>query len=465
MTKKQLQTTILSFNDKGLSISKDQNNNKIVSINGVIEDEVLLELNKKRRNIIKGKILEVIKPSKYRTSPKCSHFEMCGGCTLQNYKYESQLAFKEKMVLGTFKEEINNGANFYSIVESNPFEYRNKMEFSFSQNRANDNFLGLMIKGANRYVFNIKRCYLVKEWFSNVLNNTRSWFEKEKINPYRPLDNVGLLRNLIIREGINCNEKMVVLVLSDLNELTKDQINSFIETVKKSVDDTSKLSIFLKIIHAKKGSPTTYEEILLFGKDHINEKLNININEINLELNFKISPSAFFQPNTTQAQKLFSLALKYLNIQKDDIVYDLYTGTGTLGLILSKLAKKVIGIELNIDACKNANQNIKNNNIDNFTILNGDVGKVLNDLISKKEYISPDVVCVDPPRAGLDDLAIENIKVLNPKKILYISCNIKTQKQNIDILKNYGYIPIIIAPIDQFPHTTHIENIIILKRT
>jgi 23S rRNA (uracil1939-C5)-methyltransferase len=464
MNKKIYQTNILSFNDKGKSISKDLNNNKIESINGVIEDEVVLELNKKRRNKIKAKIIQIVKPSKYRVDARCEHFEMCGGCTLQNYSYESQLNFKEKMVLETFKDELNEGAVFYNILKTNPFEYRNKMEFSFSQNRAKSNYLGLMIKGANRYVFNITRCHLVSEFFSTILNSVRVWFEKENVEPYRAIDDVGLLRNLIIKEGKNTKEKMVVLVISDKDKLTENQIKSFVETVKNSVDDISKLSIFLKTIIAKKGTPTTVEEKLLFGKDHINEKLNLKINENKYVYNFKISPESFFQPNTLQAEKMFSLAMNYLNPSKDDVVYDLYSGTASIGIIISKLVKKVIAIELSIDAFKNAIENIKNNNIDNLTMLNGDVGAVLSEIISKKDYIQPDIVIVDPPRAGLDDNAIENIKILNPKKILYISCNIKTQKINIDTLKKFNYIPQIIAPIDQFAHTTHIENIIILKR-
>jgi 23S rRNA (uracil1939-C5)-methyltransferase len=367
------------------------------------------------------------------------------------------------MVLETFKDELNEGAVFYNILKTNPFEYRNKMEFSFSQNRAMSNFLGLMIKGANRYVFNVTRCHLVKRWFSDVLNNVREWFEKEKIEPYRALDDVGLLRNLIIKEGINTNEKMVVLVISNKDKLSDDQINSFIKTVKNSIDDTSKLSIFLKTIIAKKGVPTTFEEKLLFGKDHILEKLNIKINDQSFEYNFKISPDSFFQPNTLQAEKMFSIAMNHLNPKKNDIVYDLYSGTASIGIIISKLVKKVIAIELNKDAYKNAIDNIKNNNIDNLTMLNGDVGEVLKDLTSKN-FEKADIVIVDPPRAGLDDNAIDNIKILNPKKILYISCNIKTQKLNIDTLKKFNYIPEIIYPIDQFAHTTHIENIIILKR-
>ncbi len=210
----------------------------------------------------------------------------------------------------------------------------------------------------------------------------------------------------------------------------------------------------------QKGTPTTFEQEKIYGKDFILEKLSIQ----QKDLYFQISPTSFFQPNTSMAQILYQKAFECLNLDSCDLIYDLYSGTGTLGMVASQFVNHVIGIELNCDAVSDAQKNIELNGIKNFTMLQGDVGQVITSLMAKKDFKEPDVVIVDPPRAGLDALALHHLKVLKPQVILYISCNPITQAQNIEEITSFGYQLKKIQPIDQFPHTVHVENIALLIR-
>ena len=424
----------------------------------------MVELNKKRKGLIKAKILKLLKPSKNRIEPKCDHFEMCGGCSWQNLNYSEQLKQKEKLVIDAFKTffEKGNDFNFYSISPSEDiFEYRNKMEFSFSENRKKTPFLGLMIKGARRFVFNVERCHLASFWFSKVLVNIRAWVEKHNLSSYNIKTLEGFLRTLTIKETKNTNEKLLMLSTSHEISLTKEQKEDFINCVLEGIDD-KKISIFLNTMRAIKGQRTTFELEKIYGNNEITEDLFIDVKNKRIKLSFKIGPFSFFQPNPIQAQKLYSIAINYsdLDALKDQTVFDLYSGTGTLGMILSLVSKKVIGIELNEDAYQKAQENIKLNNIKNFEMVNGDVSKVLDNYLDNK----PSLIVVDPPRAGLDSKAIENILKMQPDQILYISCNPKTQAEDVKVLIENGYKLEILHPIDQFPHTYHIENIAYLKR-
>ncbi len=464
--KKQLEVKIEKFSEKGLAVAFE-NNNKILISNAIIGDTVLAELNKKSKGYIKGKILKILKPSIFRCEPRCKHFEMCGGCKWQNLKYDEQLNQKENLVIKNFEEYIKKtDVKFYPIEKcENNFEYRNKMEFSFSENQKGTKYLGLVMQ-SGRFVIDIERCYLAPSWFSLVLKSIKSWWEKYNFSAFNYRNGLGFLRTLTIKEGKNTQDKMIVLTTSDASILTKEQKNDFILFIKKVFEKDENLSIYLNIQKAKKGIRTNFELEKLFGKDFILEDLYIEAFDEKIKLSFQIGPFSFFQPNTYQAQKLYSLAINYLKKEdlKDKIVFDLYAGAGTIGMILAKFAKKVLAVELNEDAYSQAIKNAKLNNIKNFEIINQDVSLALNDFINKIDFEKPHIVVVDPPRAGLAEDAILNILKLNPEIILYISCNVKTQVENIKILTQMGYQLKILHPVDQFPHTFHIENIAILKR-
>jgi 23S rRNA (uracil1939-C5)-methyltransferase len=252
---------------------------------------------------------------------------------------------------------------------------------------------------------------------------------------------------LILREGKRTQDRMVMLTVSGNPEyaLKRTQINSLVDAVKGD-----NVSVFLRIQQTQKGSPTQFYEMHLHGPDHIREELNA--------LSFKISPTSFFQPNTCAAEKLYARALELCTLHPDQLVFDLYCGTATLGMICARQVKKVIGIELNPHAVFDAKSNMEHNQIKNMEIHCGDVGK----LLKERQWERPDLVILDPPRAGLDAVAIAHVIALNPKQILYVSCNPATQAENIKKFIESGYLLKEIQPVDQFPHTMHIENIALL---
>jgi 23S rRNA (uracil1939-C5)-methyltransferase len=424
------------------------------------QDRVLAEVHKKRRRVVKGRLLEVLSASPFRVKPLCEHAEICGGCIWQSFEYSSQIRTKEKIIHDTFGEFLPTCKIFPMIACDLPFHYRNKMEFSFSQNRGGMRYLGLMIAKASRYVFNVQSCHLASQWFSDVLNEVRKWWEGTSLSAYRPNENTGLLRTLTLREGKNTKGKMVVLTVADsANEFLKEEeIHSFVRAVCEVLKG-EKVSIFLRQQKAEKGVETTFQERLLYGEAHIEERLLFP----QKELLFKISPSSFFQPNALQAQKLFLRAIEMVKPKPQDILFDLYCGAGTVGMLFASLVRKVVGIEENAQAVFDGKENLLLNQIQNFTLHQGDVGQVLCHLLDQKDFEKPDIIVVDPPRAGLNAKALEQIITLRPKTLLYISCNPLTQIENIQNLSPY-YRIVEIQPVDQFPHTYHIENIVLLER-
>lgn len=465
---KEIELFIEGYNDRGEGVSHFELNTslqKVVVPNVILGDRISAKLFKRKKHgQYKARIQQLLVKSTCRTDPKCSHTHLCGGCSFQEMVYKDQIDLKQKKVLDAFKDilKTHQGVEIYPIIPcSNPWHYRNKMEFSFSENAAKTKFLGLMIAGASRYVFNVEKCFLASFWMSDVLSNVRKWWERSKLKAYNFNLDEGHLRYLTLREGKNTLEKMVILTVSGHPDfsLSEEQISSFVSCVKDSIEDNQNLSIFLRIQKIEKKKATEFIESLLFGKPHIKEKFLIK----GKELVFNISPASFFQPNTFQAELLYSKALEFSKVNKDSVVFDLYSGTGTLGMVFAPFSKKVVGIELIAQSVQSAKENIALNNISNFEMYEGDVGKTLTKLLSDPKFLRPDLVIVDPPRAGLDPLALSHLKAIKAKNVIYVSCNPKTQAENIKELINSGYKLKILQPVDQFPHTIHIENIALLE--
>ena len=453
---------IEKLTEKGEGVAYDENRNKIIIKNCFTQDLVLAELSKKRKGIIKGNLLEVLKPSIHRVNPKCSHTEICGGCSFQNLNYDYQLEIKNNKVWETFKEFKDT--NYYSIIPaSDIYEYRNKMEFSFSENRKKTSFLGLMIKGQKKFVFNVDRCHLADEWFSNILKIFKAFIEKYNFSSYNMMLAKGFFKTLTLKHTKNKKQKLVMLTLSDEESLSQDQKNELKDNLLKTLKDDQTLSFFIATQIVKKGNPTELHLEKIHGNDFITEDLEIRLAKDFYYFKFNISALSFFQPNPKQAEILYSTAINYLNLEelKNKTILDLYCGTGTLGMIFSKIAKEVIGVELNNQACEMARKNILLNNISNFEILNGDVKDILPEIIKNKK--NSHLIVVDPPRCGLQENSVKSILEISPKYILYISCNVNTQLEDIKLL-SWQYKLEIIHPVDQFPHTYHIENIAILKK-
>lgn len=428
-------------------------------------DRLKVRLARKRRGKRRGDIMDVLIPSSCRVAAPCVHVPLCGGCTWQQMEYTAQLQEKETRVRKRFEPLLGDGS-FRSIVPcADPWQYRNKMEFSFSQNRAGERFLGLIIAGSRGHVLNLSECHLVSSWFVEVLSKVRSWWKESGLTAYR-LDNTGVLRTLIVREGKRTGNKLVMLTVSGnpAYPINRHQLKGFIEAVKRSVleEEWPHLSIFLRVQQICKGSPTQFYEIHLHGPDHLVEKLRLDLDEP-LELSFKVSPTSFFQPNSFQAEKLYTEAVKMVNFPKRHVL-DLYAGTATLGLVFATRAEKVTAVELNPHACFDAQVNKEMNRCSNLEIICGDVGEKLKELRSREDFILPDLIVIDPPRTGLDGMAMRSIQELKPKEILYVSCNDETQAANSEEFLKGEYRIAEVLPMDQFPHTPHVENIVLFKR-
>jgi 23S rRNA (uracil1939-C5)-methyltransferase len=435
-------------------------------------DRVRVQLLRMRAGTYKSILEEIIVPSPDRIQPRCKHFGVCGGCRWQQISYEMQLQQKQKRVLRHFAELITPEVEVRNILpcEDN-WHYRNKMEYTFSSDKAGNRYLGLIMDQGKGKVFHLTECYLPNPWFVEAVEAVREWWKEFGVDAYHSRKNTGSLRTLTLREGMRTGDRMVNLTVSGNPDyaLKKPQLESFVAFIRAAVepiDPARKLSIFLTIHQAIKGQPTRFYEMLLYGADHIREMIKIKTDPLEepTPLTFKISPSAFFQPNTVQAEVLYGTMLRMAMIPKSAIVYDLYCGTGTLGICAAKRAKQVVGIELSPEAALDARHNASANGLDNVQILTGTVHDKLKEILRDNLFPSPDVVMVDPPRAGLEKEAIIHIAALSPKKIVYISCNPETQAENIKELTNAGYALTALQPVDQFPHTVHIENIAILSK-
>jgi len=439
-----MQIEIERFTLKGYGIGFLPDGKEVEIPHAVPGDFLLIDYKKKRHPPQKGRLLEILQPSPERVVPRCPHTRICGGCCWQEMAYTSQLKEKESRVKKAFK-------NRYPVDPIIPapatFGYRNKMEFSFSENRAGTQFLGLMIAAAEPYVFNVEQCHLGPSWYTDAIHAVRSWWAASGLKAYFPPADSGTLRYLTLRQGMRTNQKMAILNVSE--SLNTD---SFVSALRAIADP---ISIFLRVHQTQKGTPTQFYECHLHGPDHIMEELHLKTGNISV----KISPASFFQPNTLQAEILYDTALSAL--RPNSTVYDLYCGTGTLTLAASRSAKQVIGIELSPEAILDAEENCRRNSITNATFYQGDVGQTLTRLSTLPR---PDAVIVDPPRAGLDPLALHHLKTLLPRQIIYISCNPLTQAANVEELIQAGYHLVRLQPLDQFPHTYHIENIAFLER-
>lgn len=434
----------LSKKGRGLANGK-------VEIAGTLPgEEVLAEPGGRKKAFLR----ELVTQSPDRIKPPCRHCPDCGGCAIQQMDYEAQLKLKQQRVIDLFEEPVRP-----IIGCADPFRYRNKMEFSFSENRAGERFLGLMLAGSRGRVLDLQECHLVSPWFTETLEQVRHFWKESSLSAYHHSSDRGHLRTLTLREAISGKGKMAMLTVSGNPEfaIPKDELNRFVEAVKVAYPSED-LSVFLQVQQLAKGRPTQFFEMLLAGPDHITETLEVTVKGQCRSFDFKISPTSFFQPNTKQAEVLYSEALSMVEGLNGARLFDLYCGGATLGLSAAPFAKEVIGVELNPHSVFDAGWNQEVNHIENFKAIRGDVGEVLAGFEE-----APDVVIVDPPRAGLNDQALKHLIRFLPKEILYISCNPATQAANVDFLKEAGYQVTAIQPVDQFPHTVHIENIVHLK--
>lgn len=426
-------------------------------------DIVDVQIKKKRSHYMEGVVIRFEKLSPLRVIPQCEHFGVCGGCKWQDLPYDQQLYYKDKQVKDNLKRigKVEEGEMFPIIASDNKYYYRNKLEYTFSSSRwltqdeiesrndiGNRNAAGFHIPGLFDKVLDIRRCHLQADPSNDIRLALKAFAEEYEFSFYDLRQHTGLLRNLIIRTS-STGEVMVIVsfgednpaAISKIMEFLKEQfpsITSLMYVVNLKLNDT----IFdLPIIH-------------FHGKDHMMEKME--------ELYFKIGPKSFYQTNSEQAYKLYCITREFAELKGDEIVYDLYTGTGTIANFVSKSCRKVIGVELIKEAIADANENASINNIRNATFYAGDIKDVFTAKFIE-EHGRPDVVILDPPRAGIHEMVAECLLHTQPEKIVYVSCNPATQARDIALLKEV-YAVEKIQPVDMFPHTHHVENVVLLRR-
>lgn len=393
-----------------------------------------------------AKLLNVQSPSKYRVTPKCPHFYKCGGCQIQHMSYEGQLEFKQNLV--------NNLLYKYGKVNKiigmdNPYNYRNKIHFTLSYNAKRKIISGFYEENTHN-VISVDKCIIQHNEGDKIIDTIRKLMVDFKIKPFDVDTGIGLFRHVLVKVGFKSNQVMCVIVASSPIFPSK---NDFIKTlIKKHPEITT---VVLNVNNRKTSMVLGTNEKVLYGKGYIEDEL--------CGCKFQISPKSFYQINPIQTEKLYNKAIELANLTGQETVIDTYCGIGTIGIIASKHAKKVIGVELNKDAVKDAIQNAKINNISNTFFYNADSGDFMVDLANQNQKI--DVVFMDPPRSGSDEKFLSSLTKLMPKTIIYVSCNPTTLERDLQYLTSKKYIVTTIQPVDMFPQTNHIETIVKLEKT
>ncbi|OSB09353.1 23S rRNA (uracil(1939)-C(5))-methyltransferase RlmD [Paraclostridium bifermentans] len=433
----------------GTSVSR-LGNRDIYMKGGITGQKVKASVKKTKSGKAEVKMMELLESSPLETETPCKHFNVCGGCSMLSVPYEKQLEIKERQVMDLFLEQDIFGFNFQGIEQSpQTKEYRNKMEYTFGDEMKDGPLtLGLHKKGKHIDILTVDGCFLVDNDFINVLTSTVEYFNEKNTPYYRNMSHKGYLRNLVVRKGINTNEMMVNIVTSSQEDFDMTEYKDMLLNLDLKAD---LVSILHTINDGLADAVNCDELIVLHGRDYIQEEL--------LGLKFKISPFSFFQTNTKGAEELYKIAREFVGEHNDKVVFDLYSGTGTIGQVMAEKAKKVYGIEIIEEAVEAANKNAKLNNLTNCEFIAGDVAKTVNKLKAK-----PDIIIVDPPRPGVHKDAIRDISKFDSKEIVYISCNPKTLVLDLVEFKKYGYEVEKVKCMDMFPNTPHVETVVSLKR-
>lgn len=376
---------------------------------------------------------------------KCPLYKKCGGCQIQNLSYEKQLEFKMKKVVGLI-------GRFHHVEDiigmENPYHYRNKVQAAFGRDKQNRIISGVYQSSTHKIV-PVDDCLIEDKKADEIIVTIRKLIKSFKIKTFDDNKMTGFLRHVLVKRGFSSGEIMVVLVTGEEQFKSK---RSFINALLQRHPEIT--TIVQNINNRRTSLVLGSKSIVLYGEGTINEQL--------CGYTFSISPKAFYQINPVQTEILYNKAMEFAEISKDDIVIDAYCGTGTIGIIASKYAGRVIGVELNKDAVNDAKNNAKLNGIENIDFVCADAGKYMVGLA--KENLKADVVIMDPPRAGSDINFLKSVVKLSPKKVVYISCNPETLKRDLTYLSKNKYKVRKIQPVDMFPHTEHIETVVCLSR-
>lgn len=423
-------------------------------------DVVEVELQRKKKNFAEGRVTSIVKESPYRIEPFCPHFGVCGGCKWQHMSYEAQLKFKQQYVDNALSRigKVDTSSMEDILGSEQTTYYRNKLEFTFSNKRwltSQDevvtpetlNALGFHVPGRFDKILDIKHCYLQQDPSNDLRNSIKEFAVANGISFYDLRQHEGALRNLIIRTS-STGEIMVIVVFAYPEEGQIEQLMDFV--AQKFPAITS----LLYIVNQKRNDTIFDQEIYVYkGRDYIFEEME--------GLKFKVGPKSFYQTNSKQAYELYKIAREFADLKGDELVYDLYTGAGTIANFVAKYAKEVVGVEYVPSAIEDAKINSEINGITNTKFYAGDMKDVLTaEFVA--EHGKPDVVITDPPRAGMHADVVKRILEMEAPKVVYVSCNAATQARDLEML-SAKYEVARIKPVDMFPQTQHVENVVLLK--
>ena len=438
----------IDFQNKGRVKIKDTT---VTVKNGIPGQKVRFMINKKRGGRVEGRLLEVLEKSELeKRDPLCSIFPSCGGCMYQTMLYEEQLKMKEEQIKKLFDDAVDYEYTFEPIKGSPiEFAYRNKMEFSFGDEYKDGPLsLGLHKKGSTYDVLNAEDCKLVHEDMDKILSCVLHYFRERGVSYYHKMQHTGYLRHLLLRRGSRTSEILVNLVTTSQEEYDLDPLKEAL----LALDLEGSIVGILHIINDSLSDVVKSDETrLLYGQDYFYEEL--------LELRFKITPFSFFQPNSRGAEILYQTVREYIGDTKDKVVFDLYSGTGTIAQIAAAVAKQVIGVEIIPEAVEAAKENAAMNGITNCTFLADDVLKAL-DYITEK----PDLIILDPPRDGVHPKALPKILDYGVERIVYISCKPSSLARDLAMFEAKGYRMEKCVAVDQFCQTVHVETVALLSQ-
>ncbi len=443
----------VEFPNKGKVFLPEEDKCVIVK-NGVPGQKVKLSVNKIRSGKAEGRILEVTEKSPLEIESSCPHFGQCGGCTYQNLPYEEQIKMKEAQIKVMMDEAVDGDYIWEGVLPS-PVnqEYRNKMEFSFGDEYKDGPLaLGMHKRGSFHDIVNVMSCQIVDEDYRKILACTLEWAKETGLPYYHKMRHTGYFRHLLVRKAVKTEEILIDIVTS--TESTPD-LNEWVNRLV-SLETYGKLKGKIAgILHTSNDSVADVVKDegteILYGQSYFYEEL--------LGLKFKITPFSFFQTNSLGAEVLYEKAREYMGSTKDKVVFDLYSGTGTIAQILAPVAKKVVGVEIVEEAVEAAKENAKLNGLDNCTFWAGDVLKVIDELGEV-----PDLIMLDPPRDGVNPKALLKIINFGVDKMVYIACKPTSLARDLEMLQGRGYRVEKIACVDLFPGTYHVECVTLLQR-
>lgn len=439
----------IEFPNKGIAVIPGEEKTVVVK-NTVEGQKVRFAVNKIRKGKAEGRLLEVLEKSPDEIQSPCPHFGNCGGCTYQNLPYDRQLDMKEQQIKAMMDEAVQ-GTYLWEGVKSSPVQnaYRNKMEFSFGDEYKDGPLaLGMHKRGSFHDIVNVPECQIVDSDFRMILTAALQFAQSTGLPYYHRMRHTGFFRHLLVRKAVKTEEILVDLVTTTEYELDKAK---FVDTLQ-NLDVKGRI---VGILHTRNDSLADVVKDegteILCGQDYFYEEL--------LGLKFKITPFSFFQTNSLGAEVLYETARNYIGETKDKVIFDLYSGTGTIAQILAPVAKKVVGVEIVEEAVEAARENAKQNGLDNCSFWAGDVLKVIDELGEV-----PDLIVLDPPRDGVHPKALEKIIDFGVDKMVYIACKPTSLARDLEMLQGRGYRVKRIACIDLFPGTYHVETVCLLSK-